>query len=181
MKIDFKQYLEKFMHTKRLVIIILIGALLLVLPDLFPKTKSQTKIPATESGFSDRQLYEKELEKRLSHMLSTVRGISDVSVMVTVEDAGEMYYAKSESYDEKNADDGIVTEKNRQAESTPALKNESGGNQTPILLKTVTPKVSGVFITAKGADDTKLQADVIGAVRAVLNVAPHRVQVLCKS
>lgn len=181
MNINFKQYLEKLMHTKRLVIIILIGVLLLILPDLFPKTKSQTTLPAVESGFSDRKMYEKELEKRLSHMLSTVRGISDVSVMVTVEDAGEMYYAKNESYDEKNADDGIIAEKNRQAESAPALKNESGGNQAPILLKTVTPKVSGVFITAKGTDDPALQAAVINAVRAVLNVAPHRVQVLCKS
>lgn len=182
MKLNFKTYFEKFTNTKGLVIILLIGVGLLILPGLFPKsaTPKQEASAATVS-FSDRKSYEEELEKRLADMLSTVRGISHVSVMITVEDTGEMVYAQSEAFDEKNTDDGSLTEKQRQSEGYPALKSDGGGSQSPILLKTGMPKISGVFITAKGVDDPALQASIINAVRAVLNVAPHRVQVLCKA
>ena len=180
MKLKFQTYFEKMMNTKGLVIILLIGVSLLLLPGLFPKG-AVTKSDSTEAAyFFDRKAYEQELEKRLADMLSTVRGISHVSVMITVEDTGEMIYAQNESFDEKNADDGSLSEKERQTEGSPALKNDGGGGQSPILLKTGMPKISGVLITAKGTDDPTLQANIISAVRAVLNVAPHRVQVLCK-
>lgn len=181
MKLNFKPYLEKITNTKWLVIILLIGIGLLLLPGLF--TKSTDPIPETPItvSFSDRKSYEEELEKRLANMLSTVRGISHVSVMITVEDTGEMVYAQSEAFDEKNTSDGSLSEKEQQAEATPTLKNDGGGSQSPILLKTGMPKISGVLITAKGADDPALKANLISAVRAVLNVAPHRVQVLCKA
>lgn len=181
MKLNFEKYFEKIMNTKGLVIILLIGVSLLVLPGLFPKSTSTENTAKAASCFSDRKAYEQELEKRLAHMLSTVRGISHVSVMITLEDVGEMYYAQNEAYDEKNTDDGTLTEKERQSEGAPALKSDAHGGQSPILLKTGMPKISGVLITAKGADDATVQAAVISAVRAVLNVAPHRVQVLCKA
>ena len=181
MKPNLKNYFEKFTHTKWLVIILLIGIGLLILPGTFPKNASSGK-EATESlSFSDRKSYEHELESRLAKMLSTVRGISHVSVMITIEDTGEMVYAKNETFDEKNTNDGLLIEKEQQAEGTTALKNDGSGSQSPILLKTDMPKISGVFITAKGADDPTLQANIINAVRAVLNVAPHRVQVLSKA
>ncbi len=180
MKLNFKTYFEKITNTKWLVIILLIGVGLLILPSLFPKNTTPRSESPTTAFFSDRKAYEEELEKRLADMLSTVRGISHVSVMITVEDTGEMVYAQNEIFDEKNTDDGSLIEKEQQAEGSPALKNDGGGSQSPILLKTGMPKISGVFITARGADDPTLQANIISAVRAVLNVAPHRVQVLCK-
>ncbi len=180
MKLNLHSYFEKFMNTKGLVIILLIGVGLLLLPGLIPKTTT-AKTDSTESSyFSDRKAYEQELEKRLANMLSTVRGISHVSVMITAEDSGEMFYAQNETFNEETADDGSLSEKKRQTEDSPTLKNDGGGSQSPILLKTGMPKISGVLITAKGADDPVLQANIINAVRAVLNVAPHRVQVLCK-
>ncbi|MBQ2696282.1 MAG: hypothetical protein IJF61_03160 [Clostridia bacterium] len=181
MKINLEKYLKKFTNTKGLVIILLLGIGLLLLPDLLPQ-----KIPvqpASEntlvSGNSNE--YEKTLEKRLSSILSTVRGVSHVSVMITLEDCGEAYYVQNEAVDEKNSEDGSLSEKSLQADGTLALKTDPGGGQSPVLLKTGLPRISGVLITAKGVDNPTTKGEVVSAVRAVLNVSAHRVQVLPKS
>ena len=133
MKPNLKNYFEKFTHTKWLVIILLIGIGLLILPGTFPKNVPSGK-EATESlSFSDRKSYEHELESRLAKMLSTVRGISHVSVMITIEDTGEMVYAKNETFDEKNTNDGLLIEKEQQAEGTTALKNDGAGKNVTLV------------------------------------------------
>ena len=168
------------MHTKQLVIILLIGIGLMVLPGLLsPRTARETIAKSVEAP--ERRAYEKELEERLSSILSTLRGVSHVSVMVTLEDSGETYYAQNESSDLKNTADGAHREDNRQSDGSLALKNDAGGGQSPVTLKTATPRVSGVLVTARGVGETGVQADVIHAVRAVLDVPAHRVQVLEKA
>ena len=100
--------------------------------------------------------------------------------MITLENNGEMYFARNETANEKKITDGSLDEKNQQSESSTALKGESGGKQAPILLKTGTPEIAGVLVTAKGADAPQVQKSITEAVRAVLNVPVHRIQVLSK-
>lgn len=180
MKLDYKKFLGQIMHTRQLVIILLIGIGLMVLPGLFSRGTEEAAVPQRVEA-PDRRAYEKELEERLSAILSTLRGVSQVSVMVTLEDSGETYYAQNESSDLKNTADGTHREDNRQSDGSLALKNDAGGGQSPVKLKTVTPRVSGVLVTAKGVGEAAVQTDVINAVRAVLDVPAHRVQVLEKA
>ena len=181
MKQYYENFLKRLMHTKWLVIILLIGIGLLILPNLFTGKNSTAKDVPNVSAVFDRKTYETELESRLVDILSTVRGVSQVSVMVTLCDSGEIYYAQNETSDEKNANDGISQELSFESGGTLALKNDAGGGQSPVLLKTQLPKVSGVLVTAKGVDDQSIQADIVSAVRAVFDVAIHRIKVLPKS
>ena len=180
MKIDFEKYFKKFTNTKGLVIILLLGIGLLLLPELLPKG-NDAQPSSKENGISiDSHEYEKELEKRLANILSTVRGVSHVTVMVTLADCGEAYYVQNEVVNEKNSEDGSFYEKSLQADESLALKTDPEGGQLPVLLKTGLPQISGVFITAKGVDNPTTKGEVVSAVRAVLNVSAHRVQVLPK-
>lgn len=181
MKAELTEKLKKIMNTKRLVIICMIGIGLLLLPDLFVSKKQEAAPLIAESTSQNHSVYEKELEARLSSILSTIRGVSQVSVMITLEDGGETYYARNLKSDAKNTADGSLTEDSNQTDGSLALKNEAGGGQSPILLKSQTPKISGVLVTAKGVGIPSVQADVISAVRAVLDVPIHRVEVLEKA
>lgn len=98
------------MNTKRLVIICMIGIGLLLLPDLFVSKKQEAAPLIAESTSQNHSVYEKELEARLSSILSTIRGVSQVSVMITLEDGGETYYARNLKSDAKNTADGSLTE-----------------------------------------------------------------------
>lgn len=179
MNFNFQKLLSDKKHTKWLVIILMIGIGLMVLPDfLTAAPKEQSK---QETALIDRTAYEKELEHRLSDILSTLGGISHVSVMVTLEDGGETYYARNERVDEKAAEDGGRAERTQAADGSLALKSESGGGESPVLLKQSMPKVLGVLVTARGAGSDPARAQIISAVQAVLNVPVHRVAVLEKA
>ncbi len=178
MKFDFQKLFGQIMHTKRLVIILLIGMGLLFLPGLFDQHLPKTQ--ESEQKQAEVNRYGAELEQRLCNILSTVRGISRVQVMITLTDNGENHYAQNESSDEHNTSDGALREADKQADGSLALKNDAGGGQSPVILKTVLPKVSGVLVTAQGVGDQTVRAEVIRAVCAVLDVPSHRVQVLEK-
>ncbi len=173
-----KQYYNQLMNTKGLILILLVGILLLVLPNSFSKKeKNNNSYENQDIRLSD---YKISLEKELSEILETIHGVSSVSVMITLVDTGETYYATTESVDEKNSNNGNANEKSTQENGTLVLKNDSGGGQSPIQLKNRLPKISGVLVTAKGVDVPAVETRVISAVRAVLDVPIHRVQVLSK-
>ncbi len=176
--------LQKFfklrMNTKWLILILLIGIGLMLLPT-GNKSKKSTESSAPISGGTYSADYERELEKRLAKILESLDGISHVQVMITLEDSGQVYYAQDRKESEKDNGEAALSERSTQADEAVVLKNDSGGGQSPLIAKTKAPRISGVLVTAKGAESPAKQNDISGAVRAVLDVSPHRIKVLAKS
>lgn len=177
-QINFKQLIVKNMHTKWLVIILIVGVCLMSVPGFFSHPQKPesptTALPTTSFNTTG---YEQALEARLSAILATLNGVSDVDVMITLEDSGEDYYAKNEKNNRQSGNDST----SNQTDDSLALKSDPGGGQSPVLLKSAPPKIGGVFITAKGVEAPETKANIINAIRAVFNVPLHRVQVLEKA
>ncbi|MBE7034590.1 MAG: hypothetical protein E7402_00500 [Ruminococcaceae bacterium] len=180
MKIDYKQIFSKMTHTKGLVIILMVGIGLLCLPS-FGAAKKQSPASREAGVATQSERYAQELEERLSKILSTAGGLKHVSVMITLEDGGESYYVRNERTDDKKTEDGSLYETASQSEGTLALQSEASGTQTPVISKTGTPRVAGVLIVAEGTQRNDNRNRIISAVRAVLGVSLHRIEVLEKS
>lgn len=173
----YKKYFGQITNTKSLLVILLIGVVLLVLagmPSGADKKETENK---NQADSINRTEYLKDLEQRLAKILSSVSGASDVSVMITLEDSGQRVYARDERSENKTSDGGGET---NTSDGSYVLKNNSGGGQSAVLIKSRLPSVSGVLITAKGADDAEVKNNLVNAVKAVLDVRAHRVVVLCK-
>lgn len=181
MKEKYEALFKKMMNTKGLVIILLIGIGLLLLPGQTSQKEETSSAPTSDVSFISSSEYEKRLESRLADILGTLDGVSQVRVMITLEDSGEVYYAQDRVTNEKGTGDSGLSEHSLQADEAFVLKNDSGGGQSPVILKTKAPRVSGVLVTARGADDPNIQTAITNAVRAVLDVSAHRVKVLGKS
>ncbi len=54
---------------------------------------------------------------------------------------------------------------------------EENGANVPATQTIINPKVEGVIVTAEGANDANVKANIISAVSAVTGVATHKVQV----
>lgn len=168
-----KEIYNKYMNTKGLVIILIIGVGLLVIPGL----GSGSKKDKSQNGFKELQAikistYEEETEKRLAKMLSTINGAKDVSVMITFSDTGKYVYSLDEESEQGK--------ESRKDSSKPALKNDAGGGQSALLVKAELPQISGVLVTAVGADDSTVAENLTSAVKAVLDVKANRVRILAK-
>lgn len=169
--IKFKEYYEKIMNTKWLVVILIIGIALMLLPSHSEHTapKSET---IQQSFVTDIDEYEKNLEKKLASMLSEIKGAKNVSVMITFSDYGKYFYSLEE-LEEKN-------ETSSKGNQKPVLKDSAQGGEEPILIKAELPKITGVFITAEGAQNAEVRENITAAVKAVLNVNTKNISVLGK-
>ena len=121
------------------------------------------------------------LEERLENILSNINGVGNVKVFINYSESSEtvaMYNENSKtSVTEETDTSGGV----RKVETTDSQKEivyqESDGEKTPIVQKTVEPKIEGAIITAKGANNADIKANIIQAVEAVTGLATHKIQV----
>ena len=54
---------------------------------------------------------------------------------------------------------------------------EEDGEKKPITQKVVQAKIEGAIITAKGANNASIKANIVQAVEAVTGLATHKIQV----
>lgn len=121
------------------------------------------------------------LEERLEAILSNMSGVGAVKVFINYSESSEtvaMYNENSKtSVTEETDTSGGV----RKVEETDTQKEmvyqEENGTKTPIVQKTVEPKIEGAIITAKGASDINIKTSIIQAVEAATGLATHKIQV----
>ena len=162
----WKELVQKYMNTKLCAIIIIIGIVLMCLPNEGSQKSTENQVSDVLSG--DSAVFIRDTEKRLKNILSGVAGVSDVSVMITVSDSGISIYEKNK----ENKKDELKSEL--------SLKPQGSGTSEPVLVRKNLPTVLGVIVTAKGADNPKTNGQILSAVKAVLDVNAHRISVLPK-
>lgn len=122
-----------------------------------------------------------DLEQRLEEILKDINGVGNVKVFINYSESSEtvaMYNENSKtSVTEETDTSGGV----RKVEETDSQKEivyqEDNGNKTPIVQKTIEPKIEGAIITAKGAADINVKTSIIQAVEAATGLATHKIQV----
>lgn len=122
-----------------------------------------------------------DLEQRLEGILSNINGVGNVKVFINYSESSEtvaMYNENSKTSvtEETDTSGGI-----RKVESTDTQKEivyqESEGDKTPIVQKTVEPKIEGAIVTAEGASNISIKTSIIQAVEAATGLATHKIQV----
>lgn len=155
-------------------------------------TSSGTEITArqeaVESGNRDMtagstEEYTAYLEEKLKKMLESVRGLGTVEVMITLESSEEKIVEKDMNAERSN------TEEQDSAGGTRTVSSSNTGYQTvyqdgsqgtPFVVKTVTPKVEGVLVVAKGAGKGNMTSEITQIAQALFGVEAHKVKVLEK-
>lgn len=127
--------------------------------------------PKIEEGKND-------LEKRLENILSKINGVGDVSVLITYSESSSIVPVynsnlSTSTVEEKDTSGGsrITETENNQKE----VVTDSDANV--VLEKTMSPKIEGAIIIAKGAESMEVKTSIISAVEAVTGIATHKIQV----
>lgn len=128
--------------------------------------------------------YEQEYEMQIKEALDTVVGVSDVTVVVNV-DASEKKVleknitSKTQTTDEADREGGQRKVEDQSTEEQLVIVR-NGEKEVPIVVETKKPKIRGVLIVAKGADNIQVKKWIIEAVTRALDVPSHRVAVMPK-
>ncbi len=141
----------------------------------YKKLADTTKEQSTNSTQGD------ELEKKLENILSKIEGVGDVNVLITYSQSSEvvaMYNESSKTSNTKESDAEGGTRDITEADSTKeVIYTEENGVNVPVTQTVINPKIEGALITAKGANNSQIKANIIQAVEAVTGLATHKVQV----
>lgn len=185
-----------------LVLIGLIGAALLLISSLLNvKTMDPTRDPGLspprDEDVPDQQTtflnggddakdpfvdIESSLESKLKQMLENIVGVGTADVMVSIDSTEETVVQLNEKMTQQITDETDrngakrhITEVNREGQ---VVLYEVSGGQSPIVVKKVKPKVRGVLIVAKGAENGTVHKLIAEAVARGLDVPIHRISVV---
>ncbi len=133
------------------------------------KSKASSNIdnnnPENIVTFSNSAEYTHYLENKLDNVLSSVKGASNVNVIITLESGFEYEYATEE--ETKQTGQGTIT--------TTKLVLIDG---KPVVVKEYYPTIKGIVVVAKGAEDVRVKMDLINLIQTVVEVQSANITIL---
>ena len=159
MKLGFFAKLKEIKGFWVLVALLALGAVMILAGSFLSKDKNIQKSESTGS-FSYSE-YEREVEERISKIVSEIGGISDVSVMVTLEST--VSYSYAENSNDKNSEYVTIRDKD--------------GNESGVLISENAPGIRGVAVVCNGGDIPEKKLEIIKMVSALLGLPQNRVYV----
>ncbi len=124
---------------------------------------------------------EDSLELKLENILSNIKGVGKVDVMITYTESTQIIPVYNKTEKTSNTEESDSTGGNRKIEesdvSQEVVYHEENGNNIIATQKTVSPKIEGAIITAEGAQNSSVKANIIQAVEAATGLATHKIQV----
>lgn len=167
MKKAVEKILEKIKRDKRVALIVcvgLAGIILLTLSELIPQKSApnENSKETTVSGIRDN--YEKDIEERLTSIVSSINGAGRTEVMVTLASGDENVYAVKEKIGDGTKEREYVV-------------IDSDSNESGLLLKVIEPEIRGVAVVCEGADSANVRQEIVSTVSAVLGISTNRISI----
>lgn len=176
-----RKHLESLNNNKfinYLFIILVVSIILLIGANFLLEDKKVVQKEIVKENIVEDD-YSSYLERKLEVILGKLKGVGEISVMVTLEDTSEKVPAinttKTLETTKELDSEGGTREVNREDTTTQMVSKSNDGSL--VLIKEVKPNVKGVIVVAEGADDAIIMEKLYEAVKTVLGISGNRVQV----
>jgi stage III sporulation protein AG len=186
-------YNDKKIYTN-LIVLLCMGITFVIVAnfyrDISLKSKGDFEKSLKNSDYDDVSEYnsnkddfEKDMEKHLSEILSKIDNVGKVSIMITYKTGKELITDKDNSIndkitDEKDTEGGTRVINESSINDKTVMVNEQGGGSKPVVVKEINPEIKGVIVVAEGAKDSKVKQKLSKAVQTVFDIPAYRVIVL---
>ena len=125
--------------------------------------------------------YEKALSEELERILEQMDGAGKVSAWVTISESAEVVFSLEGTKETKKLEEADSAGGTRTEETSNFNQNvvlDANGN--PYVIKTIEPKVEGVFVVAEGAGNSTVKKNITEAVEVLFDIDVHRIKVAKK-
>lgn len=198
---EIKKKIQQFTGGKKLrkdqcLILVLIGMLLCVisLPTDKEKTKSNLwdisngrieneQAFDTEEAKEEKSGYAAWWEEKLEESLRCVEGAGQVRVLIMLAGSEEQVLArdgKEEVSDtqETDAAGGMRHVSETKLDRSVVRTVDEWGQEVPLVVRTIAPKVEGVVVIAQGAGSEQVREDIIEAIQVLFDVDMNRIAII---
>ncbi|WP_250277672.1 hypothetical protein [[Clostridium] colinum] len=181
----FRKIFQDKKNYYNILIAIFLGIMLLILSDnVFVSNKKENesieyKGQSLDFNAQDNNTYEVQLEKRLESILSQIMGVGNVDVMIALESGREIVTKDDSTKENATTNEETLNGDKRQiiTDKSQSTTVKISGDE-PLILKEISPKISGVLIVAQGGGNVEIKNTLIEATNALLGVEVHKIEVL---
>lgn len=117
------------------------------------------------------------LEKRLEVILSKIKGVSNVSVLITYSETEEVVPLYNINNSSNQTEEGDGKEKVIKKEENVSKNVLLDDDSNVLIEKKLSPKIEGAIVIAKGVSNVNIKSNIISAMEAVTGLASHKIQV----
>lgn len=170
-KVFFRDKLTKDTGLKIIVGIGILGMALILISSFLPDS-SEKKNTEKENSLKISDDFVNELKEQLEDTLSSIEGVGDVNVMLTVNSSDEYIYAE-----EKNtSSDTDETQTSEHSENN-FVVIEQNGNKEALVQQILKPEIKGVVVICEGGSNASVCEKVYKAVSTALNIPTSKIYV----
>lgn len=156
---------------KYATLLLVIGLGLLLLPT---SGKETDETPQEETLPPISSNYEKEMEDRLSVILSQIEGVGRVEVILTLKQGQENHFLYDHSSRIDTNEGSSTTEKSEKA----VIISKGSSYDEPMITRTDYPLFQGALIVCEGGGDAEIKLQLTQAVSALTNLSSHNITIL---
>lgn len=173
---------EEKKKLKPLIFLAGICILCLIVIAIMPDGKKEENVSTdSEVKTSASETENKDLEDKLTEILSKINGAGDLDVMITFQSSEEIVPAynsntTTETTKEQDSSGGERTTTSSTQNKTMITSNSND----PVILKTSEAEIKGVIVVASGANDPKVKELLYDAVKTSLQISGHQVEIYAK-
>ncbi len=172
-----KLLLGKEKKDKRITVLFVIGIvgmLLILLSDFLPENKadSDTADAVADVDLDETEEYRRSIENELSEIISSIQGVTDVEVMITISSTKEYVYAEQTNVNQQTQSGSETL-----AQSGEIVLEDVDGDKQPVIKKIITPQISGAVVVCAGVENVQTKERVLNAVSAALGIPSNRISV----
>lgn len=167
--------LDKGKNRTGLMIVLAAAAALLV---IFSGS-SGAEQPQSAQQSATAEDYARELEQRLESIISSMEGVGEAHVLITLQNGKEYIYAvqDSTSTDSSASTDPAgrqSSDESRNSQSSYIILDTDSGEQALVCTELM-PAVSGVVVVCRGGDDPLVAEQITAVVTTALDISSKRV------
>lgn len=128
-----------------------------------------------------------ELEREVTVVVTQIAGVGHAEVLIVPKTseikvlAQEVTERTQVTQTTPQGQESVTTSRDESVTRRPVIvNNDSMKTQEPVIEYIRKPEVAGVLVVAEGAHDARIRLQLLEAVSAVLDVPPHRVEILAR-
>jgi stage III sporulation protein AG len=146
-----------------------------------PSSK-ETFLGSAAKEKSSFQELEASFQSQLKDILQKIVGVGEVEVLVNIESTEELTvdknYKDTQQMTTEKDEKGATRNISEVTRSGEVVIYQVSGDQHPLVLKVIKPKIRGVIVVAKGAENLTVKRMILEAVERGLDLPSYRISIL---
>ena len=163
-----------YKSQKNIFILFIIGFILLIAPSFFKHKKSKIIKNNINQEFVEK------IQNDIAEMISNIEGAGKSKVLITLEEGEEIIYLaekkeNSQVITDENSYNQNLKRKTDDIEKKYITTKDSNGNETPVIIKKIEPKIRGAVISCQGAKNQEVRENIIKMVSVALDINSSKI------